>query len=290
VSLLYEGGVLVRGATRGDGTTGEDITHNVRTIEGIPLRLIGDDYPRTLEVRGEVFMPKAGFEAYNERARQTGQKTFVNPRNAAAGSLRQLDPKLTAARPLDMYVYSVGFVEGGVLPESQSAILDVLRTWGLKVCPEGRVVGGVQGCLAFYREIGRRRDALAYDVDGVVYKVDRLDYQRELGFVSRAPRWAIAHKFPAQEELTTIRDVEFQIGRTGAVTPVARLEPVFVGGVTVSNATLHNMDELNRKDVRIGDTVVVRRAGDVIPEVARVIMDRRPKGARKVKMPSTCPV
>lgn len=290
VSLLYIDGRLVRGATRGDGTTGEDITHNVRTINSVPLALFGSGYPSKLEVRGEVFMPRAGFEAYNDRARANGEKTFVNPRNAAAGSLRQLDPKLTAARPLDMYVYSVGFVEGGVLPESQSAILDVLRTWGLKVCPEGRVVGGVQGCLAFYREIGRRRDALAYDVDGVVYKVDRLDYQRELGFVSRAPRWAIAHKFPAQEELTTIRDVEFQIGRTGAVTPVARLEPVFVGGVTVSNATLHNMDELNRKDVRIGDTVVVRRAGDVIPEVARVITDRRPKGARKVKMPSSCPV
>jgi DNA ligase (NAD+) len=290
VSLRYEAGKLVTGATRGDGTTGEDITHNVRTIEAVPLRLIGKSLPTTLEVRGEVFMPRAGFTAFNEMAAKNGQKTFVNPRNAAAGSLRQLDPRLTAERPLDIYIYSVGLVEGGTIPDRQSEILDQLREWGLKICPERKVVNGIDGCLAFYSDIGRRRDSLAYDIDGVVYKVDRLDYQHRLGFVSRAPRWAIAHKFPAQEELTIVRDIEFQVGRTGAVTPVARLEPVFVGGVTVSNATLHNMDELHRKDLRVGDTVIVRRAGDVIPEVVKVVMDRRPKGTRKVRSPVTCPV
>ena len=290
VSLLYEDGVLVRGATRGDGTTGEDITHNVRTIESVPLRIYGDGYPSTLEVRGEVFMPRAGFEAYNKRAESRDEKTFVNPRNAAAGSLRQLDPRLTAERPLDIYVYSVGLVDGGVVPETHSEVLDQLEKWGFKVCPERRVVEGIDGCLDYYADIGARRDQLEYDIDGVVYKVNRFDLQRELGFVSRAPRWAVAHKFPAQEELTVVRDVEFQVGRTGAITPVARLEPVFVGGVTVSNATLHNMDELQRKDVRVGDTVIVRRAGDVIPEVVKVLPDRRPKRTRKVKMPTKCPV
>jgi DNA ligase (NAD+) len=290
VSLLYENGILVRGATRGDGTTGEDITHNVRTIEAIPLRLLGDGYPNRLEVRGEVFMPKAGFEAYNKRAREAGEKTFVNPRNAAAGSLRQLDPKLTANRPLDMYAYSIGISEGGTLPSCHSEILSRLQSWGIKVCPERRVVQGVEGCLDYYRDIGNGRDDLSYEIDGVVYKVDSLDMQNELGFVSRAPRWAIAHKFPAQEELTVVEDVEFQVGRTGAVTPVARLNPVFVGGVTVSNATLHNIDELHRKDVRVGDTVIVRRAGDVIPEVASVIVERRPKGTRRVQLPTKCPV
>jgi DNA ligase (NAD+) len=290
VSLLYEDGKLVRGATRGDGTTGEDITHNVRTIEAVPLSLIGEDYPAVLEVRGEVFMPKAGFEAYNDKARAAGEKTFVNPRNAAAGSLRQLDPRLTAERPLDIYVYSVGRVEGGTLPEYHSQILDRLQDWGLKACPERRVVEGVEGCLTFYEDIGARRDSLKYEIDGVVYKVDNLRQQRELGFVSRAPRWAIAHKFPAQEELTVVEGVEFQVGRTGAVTPVARLEPVFVGGVTVSNATLHNIDELHRKDVRVGDTVTIRRAGDVIPEVVGVIASRRPKGTRRVQLPKVCPV
>ena len=290
VSLLYEDGKLVRAATRGDGTTGEDITHNVRTIDSVPLVLLGDGYPERLEVRGEVFMPKAGFEAYNEKARAAGEKTFVNPRNAAAGSLRQLDPKLTAGRPLDMYVYSVGHVEGGKLPETHGKILDELQRWGLKSCPERRVVDGVGECLSYYDDLGRRRDELPYDIDGVVYKVNSIRLQQELGFVSRAPRWAIAHKFPAQEELTTVKAVEFQVGRTGAVTPVARLEPVFVGGVTVSNATLHNIDELHRKDVRVGDTVIVRRAGDVIPEVAGVIASRRPKGTRKVKLPNKCPV
>ncbi|MBT8067011.1 MAG: NAD-dependent DNA ligase LigA, partial [Gammaproteobacteria bacterium] len=290
VSLLYEEGRLVRGATRGDGTTGEDITHNVRTIEAIPLRLIGSGYPALLEVRGEVFMPKAGFEAYNKKAAAAGEKTFVNPRNAAAGSLRQLDPKLTAARPLDMYAYSVGRIDGGDLPQTHSEVLERLQSWGLKVCPERRVVEGVEGCLAYYGDIGGKRDALPYEIDGVVYKVDDLQQQRELGFVSRAPRWAIAHKFPAQEELTTVEGVEFQVGRTGALTPVARLTPVFVGGVTVSNATLHNIDELHRKDVRIGDTVTIRRAGDVIPEVVGVIQSRRPKGTKPVELPSKCPV
>jgi DNA ligase (NAD+) len=290
VSLLYEDGKLVRGATRGDGTTGEDITHNVRTIDAIPLRLIGSGYPASLEVRGEVFMPKAGFEAYNEKARAAGEKTFVNPRNAAAGSLRQLDPKLTATRPLDMYAYSVGRIDGGNLPKTHSEVLVRLQSWGLKVCPERSVVEGVEGCLAFYRAIGDKRESLPYEIDGVVYKVDDLQLQRELGFVSRAPRWAIAHKFPAQEELTTVEGVEFQVGRTGALTPVARLTPVFVGGVTVSNATLHNIDELHRKDVRVGDTVTIRRAGDVIPEVVGVIRSRRPKGTRPVQLPEECPV
>jgi DNA ligase (NAD+) len=290
VSLLYEDGTLVRGATRGDGTTGEDITHNVRTIDAVPLHLLGSDYPRTLEVRGEVFMPKAGFEAYNDQARAAGEKTFVNPRNAAAGSLRQLDPKITAARPLDMYVYSVGFVEDGQLPGRHSEILDRLQAWGLKTCPERRVVEGVEGCLRYYAAMAARRDSLSYEIDGIVFKVDDLRQQRELGFVSRAPRWAIAHKFPAQEEMTEVLGVEFQVGRTGALTPVARLSPVFVGGVTVSNATLHNMDELQRKDVRVGDTVIIRRAGDVIPEVVSVVKRRRPKGTSPVVLPARCPV
>lgn len=290
VSLLYEDGVLVRAATRGDGTTGEDITHNVRTIDSIPLRLLGDGYPATLEVRGEVFMPLAGFEAYNKNAREVGEKTFVNPRNAAAGSLRQLDPKLTAERPLDMYVYSVGLVEGGELPDHHSEIITRLQEWGLKTCPERRVVAGVEGCLSYYASIGEKRNSLSYDIDGVVYKVDSLQMQRELGFVARAPRWAVAHKFPAQEELTKVEGVEFQVGRTGAVTPVARLDPVFVGGVTVSNATLHNIDELHRKDVRVGDTVIVRRAGDVIPEVVSVVVKRRPKKTARVQLPELCPV
>ena len=290
VSLLYEDGRLIQGATRGDGTIGENITHNVRTIDAVPLKMMGKGYPARLEVRGEVYMPRAGFRAFNEQAEEKGEKTFVNPRNAAAGSLRQLDPRLTAERPLDIYAYSVGIVDGGALPDKHSEILDQLQEWGFKVCPERRVVDGIDGCLAYYEEIGGKRDSLSYDIDGVVYKVNQLDYQRELGFVSRAPRWAIAHKFPAEEELTVVRDVEFQVGRTGAVTPVARLEPVFVGGVTVSNATLHNMDELHRKDVRIGDTVIVRRAGDVIPEVVKIVPERRPKRTRIVKAPDKCPV
>ena len=290
VSLMFEEGVLVRAATRGDGTTGEDITHSIRTVASVPLRLLGDGYPAVLEVRGEAFMPRAGFEAFNRKAAAAGEKTFVNPRNAAAGSLRQLDPKLAAQRPLDMYAYSVGLVEGGSLPGYQSEILDQLQTWGLKVCPERRVVTGIAGCIAFYNEIQRKRDSLPYDIDGVVYKVDSVAMQQELGFRSREPRWAVAHKFPAEEELTTLVGINFQVGRTGALTPVARLEPVFVGGVTVSNVTLHNIDELHRKDVRVGDTVIVRRAGDVIPEVVKVVRSRRPKKTVRVELPATCPV
>lgn len=290
VSLLYEDGKLVRGATRGDGVTGEDITQNIRTIKTIPLALHGEDWPQVLEVRGEVYMPRKGFEALNARARERGEKTFVNPRNAAAGSLRQLDPRITAERPLAMFCYGVGKVEGAALPDRQSAILERLQDWGLRVCPERDVVTGPAGCLDYYRRIGAQRDRLPYEIDGVVYKVNRIDLQEDLGFVSRAPRWAIAHKFPAQEEITLLRDVEFQVGRTGALTPVARLEPVFVGGVTVSNATLHNMDEIERKDVHIGDTVIVRRAGDVIPEVVGVVAERRPKDARPVRLPAVCPV
>ena len=290
VSLMFENGLLVRGATRGDGTRGEDITHNVRTIEPEPLWLLGKGYPTVLEVRGEVFMPRAGFEQLNERARKNDEKTFVNPRNAAAGSLRQLDPRLTAGRPLDFYVYSVGVVEGASLGDRQSEMLNKLREWGLKVSPERKLVSGIDACLEYYSAIGERRDALDYDIDGVVYKVDRMDYQRELGFVSRAPRWALAHKFPAQEEITVVENIDFQVGRTGALTPVARLKPVFVGGVTVSNATLHNMDELHRKDVRVGDSVIVRRAGDVIPEVVQIIPGKRPAGTKPIATPTSCPV
>ena len=292
ISLRYEKGELVFGATRGDGTTGEDVTHNVRTIRSIPLRLRGSKSPAVLEVRGEVFMPRAGFVEFNKRAVERGEKTFVNPRNAAAGSLRQLDPRLAASRPLDAFFYALGEVSDDALRgvKEQSAIVELLHDLGLRVCPEAALVEGVAGCLEYYGRIGGQRSTLPYDIDGVVYKVNKLDWQRELGFVSRAPRWAVAHKFPAQEELTVVRGVEFQVGRTGALTPVARLEPVFVGGVTVSNATLHNMDEVERKDVRIGDTVIVRRAGDVIPEVVAVVADRRPAEARAVKLPRKCPV
>ncbi len=289
ISVTYERGVLVRAATRGDGTTGEDVTANVRTIRSVPLHLRGSA-PALLEARGEVFMPVAGFERLNAEAAKKGEKIFANPRNAAAGSLRQLDPRITAQRPLDIFFYAVGAVEGMQLPESHGAMLEVLKDFGLRVSPDIRRVRGAAGCLSYYAEIGRRRASLEYQIDGVVYKIDSIAAQRELGFVSRAPRWAIAHKFPAEEALTVLRDVEFQVGRTGAMTPVARLEPVFVGGVTVSNATLHNMDEVARKGVRIGDTVVVRRAGDVIPEVARVLLDRRPKNSRAIALPLRCPV
>ncbi|OOZ38963.1 DNA ligase (NAD(+)) LigA [Solemya pervernicosa gill symbiont] len=263
ISIRYEKGEMVRAATRGDGSTGEDVTHNVRTIHSVPLKLQGTDWPEVLEVRGEVYMPKAGFEKLNARQREREEKTFANPRNAAAGSLRQLDPKIAAQRPLTMFCYGIGVVEGGELADSHSEVMVQLKGWGLRVCPELRVVEGVLGCLDYYREIGERRDALPYEIDGVVYKVNGFEEQQQLGFVARAPRWAIAHKFPAQEELTTVRDIEVQVGRTGALTPVARLEPVEVGGVTVTNATLHNADELARKGVRVGDTVIVRRAGDV---------------------------
>ena len=289
VSFRYEKGRLVLAATRGDGMRGENVTHNVRTIRSVPIELRGDA-PALLEVRGEVFMPIAGFKAMNERALAKGEKTFVNPRNAAAGSLRQLDPRLAATRPFDVFFYSVGESHGWKLPPKHSEALEQLRQWGLKISPLLRIVQGAEGCLEYYYDIGKRRASLPYEIDGVVYKVNRFAQQRELGFVARAPRWAIAHKFPAHEENTIVRGVEFQVGRTGALTPVARLEPVFVGGVTVSNATLHNMDEVRRKDVRIGDTVVIRRAGDVIPEVVKVIVDRRPASARIVELPAKCPV
>lgn len=290
ISIRYEDGILVRAATRGDGATGEDVTHNVRTIDSVPLKLMGDDYPAVLEVRGEVYMSKAGFEALNESQRNKGEKSFANPRNAAAGSLRQLDPKITATRPLTMYCYGVGVVEGVEMPENHSAVLQRLKQWGLRVCPEIKVVRGADGCAEFYRDIGERRDGLPYDIDGVVYKVDNLSQQQELGFVSRAPRWATAHKFPAQEELTVLDDVEWQVGRTGALTPVARLREVHVGGVMVSNATLHNPDEIARKNVRIGDTVIVRRAGDVIPEVVGAVESKRPENTRAIETPTECPV
>jgi DNA ligase (NAD+) len=290
ISLTYDRGRLIRAATRGDGVTGEDVTHNVRTISSVPLVLQGSEFPLRLEVRGEIFMPRAGFEALNEKSRGAGEKTFVNPRNAAAGSLRQLDPKITAERPLDLFIYAVGHVEQGDLPGRHSEALQYVRRLGLKICPQSNVVANAEGCLRYYREIGEIRPKLPYDIDGVVYKVDEFRLQEKLGFVSRAPRWAIAHKYPAQEELTKVLAIEWQVGRTGAVTPVARLEPVFVGGVTVSNATLHNIDDLQRKDVRKGDTVIVRRAGDVIPEVVQVLRDRRPKKARVIKLPRRCPV
>ncbi len=290
VSLLYKEGVLLQAATRGDGETGENITENIRTVRQVPLKLTGENIPETLEVRGEVYMPKASFEALNNKAREAGDKTFVNPRNAAAGSLRQLDSRITASRNLAMYCYATGLIEGGTLAAKHSEAMKQLGEWGLPICPENKVVQGATGCLEYYQQIGEKRDALAYEIDGVVFKVNSLDLQNRLGFVSRAPRWAIAHKFPAQEQMTLINDVEFQVGRTGALTPVARLEPVFVGGVTVTNATLHNMDEIKRKDVRIGDTVIVRRAGDVIPEVARIVPDKRPADAKQIVIPSNCPV
>ena len=290
ISARYENGSFVQGATRGDGETGEDVTQNLRTIKALPLNLRGADIPKVLEVRGEVFMPFAGFRRFNEEAAARGEKSLINPRNAAAGSLRQLDPRMTAARPLDLFIYGVGVIEGGELPQHHSETLKALRALGFKICPQSTVVESIEGCLEYYRDMGAARASLPYQIDGVVYKVDDLNLQRKLGFISRAPRWAIAHKFPAEEALTVVRGIEFQVGRTGALTPVARLEPAFVGGVTVSNATLHNMDELTRKDVRVGDTVVIRRAGDVIPEVARVLAERRPAGAQLVDLPSVCPV
>jgi DNA ligase (NAD+) len=292
ISIRYERGLLARAATRGDGSVGEDVTHNVRTIPSVPLAVARNavDVPEVLEVRGEIVMPRAGFDALNERARASGDKMFANPRNAAAGSLRQLDPRITASRPLEMYAYGVGEVSTSDLPGNHSGILQRLRDWGFRVNRLAEVVAGADGCLRYYRSIQADRERLPYDIDGVVYKVDDIDAQRQLGFVARAPRWAIAHKFPAQEELTTVEAIEFQVGRTGALTPVARLKPVFVGGVTVSNATLHNIDELHRKDVRVGDTVTVRRAGDVIPEVVGVLLERRPAGTRAVRLPAKCPV
>lgn len=290
VSLLYENGELVQAATRGDGTTGENITANVRTIRAIPLRLQGDNIPARLEVRGEVFMPQPGFEAMNEEARRTGGKVFANPRNAAAGSLRQLDPRITAKRPLTFFCYGIGVLDGGELPRSHYERLQQLKAWGLPVSDRVRVCTGSQDVLEFYRQVEADRPTLGFDIDGVVVKIDSLDIQETLGFVARAPRWATAFKFPAQEQITQVKDVEFQVGRTGAITPVARLEPVLVAGVMVSNATLHNADEIERLGLRIGDKVIVRRAGDVIPQVVGVVMDERPENAREVIFPTHCPV
>ncbi len=290
ISLLYRDGVLDRGATRGDGETGEDITLNVRTIPSIPLQLRGEDWPALLEVRGEIYMPRAGFDRLNEAARQRGDKPFVNPRNAAAGSLRQLDPRITAQRPLELCAYGIGVVEGADLPLTHNQMLQQLNRWGFRINAEMAVVSGVDGCLDRYQALAGKRDALPYDIDGIVFKVNEFALQQRLGFVSRAPRWAIAHKFPAQEEMTQVTAVDFQVGRTGAVTPVARLQPVFVGGVTVSNATLHNMDEVARLGLRIGDWVIIRRAGDVIPQVVRVIEAKRPAQTSPVTVPNECPV
>ena len=290
ISLRYEQGVFVQGATRGDGATGEDVTANLRTVKAVPLRLRGEGYPAVLEVRGEVVMPRAAFAAFNERALAAGEKPLANPRNGAAGSLRQLDPAITKKRPLTFFAYATGVVEGGELPDTHSATLQKLREWGFPVSPEVSTAKGFKGLIAYYKRIGARRDDLPYDIDGVVYKLDDYAGQREMGFVSRAPRWALAHKFPAQEQTTRVEAIEIQIGRTGAATPVARLAPVQVAGVTVTNATLHNADQVARLDVRVGDGVIVRRAGDVIPEVVRVVEEMRPKGTHPWTMPSTCPV
>ena len=290
ISLRYEGGAFVQGATRGDGATGEDVTLNLRTIKAIPLTLRGTGWPDVLEVRGEVYMPRADFETYNEYARKHGGKVLANPRNGAAGSLRQLDPRITAQRPLAFFAYGTGLVEGGELPDSHSATLKQLRGWGFPVSSLSEVVEGVEGLLDYYRRIGEARDGLPFDIDGVVYKLDDGEGQREMGFVSRAPRWAIAHKFPAQEQMTVLESIEVNVGRTGAVTPWALMQPVHVGGVTVTRATLHNADQVARLDVRNGDTVIVRRAGDVIPEVVGVVPERRPDGTVPWRMPTQCPV
>ena len=297
VSLRYEQGVLVQGATRGDGETGEDVTQNIRTLRQIPLRLQGDAVPAVLEVRGEVFMRRDDFEALNERQREKiaagarNEKTFVNPRNAAAGALRQLDPAIAASRPLSFYAYGYGEVQGWeAMPETHSGILDALTQFGLPVSGHRTVAAGAPELVEFHKRIAALRDSLPFDIDGVVYKVNDLALQQRLGFVSREPRWAVAHKYPAQEQLTTVQAIDVQVGRTGKLTPVAKLAPVFVGGVTVTNATLHNEEEARRKDVRVGDTVVVRRAGDVIPEVVSVVLDRRPEGTVPFSMPDACPV
>lgn len=290
VSIRYEQGILIRAATRGDGATGEDITENIRTIPSVPLRLRGKDYPPILEVRAEVYMPLQGFLKFNAWAEKQGKKIFVNPRNAAAGSLRQLDPRITASRPLAIFCYGVGVVEGVSLPTKHSEILAALKKWGHCVNPEIKVVPNIMEGIAFYKQLAEKRAQLPYEIDGVVYKVNSLAEQNKLGFISRAPRWALAHKFPATEVLTTVEAVEFQVGRTGALTPVARLRPVFVAGVTISNATLHNMDEIQRKDIHIGDTVIVRRAGDVIPEVVAAVKQHRPPQAKKIYLPPHCPI
>ena len=290
VSILYVNGILTQAATRGDGTTGEDITANIRTIRNIPLQLLTDNPPTRLEVRGEVFMPHAGFERLNEYALEHGEKTFANPRNAAAGSLRQLDPNITSKRPLVLNAYGIGIAEGVELPNTHYARLQWLKSIGIPVNPEIRLCNGTNEVLDFYRDIQNKRSSLGYDIDGTVLKINDIALQNELGFISKAPRWAIAYKFPAQEELTVLNDVEFQVGRTGAITPVAKLEPVFVAGVTVSNATLHNGDEIERLNIAIGDTVVIRRAGDVIPQIIGVLHERRPDNAKPIIFPTNCPV
>lgn len=291
VSILYENGQLVQAATRGDGTTGENITQNVRTIKNVPLSLRGHDFPQRLEVRGEIYIPKAGFEKLNQLARENGDRVFANPRNAAAGSLRQLDSRITAKRPLEFCAYSIGVVSDEFsLPNKHEAILQRIKQWGLKINSDMAVVSGIQACVDYFADMGRKRDRLNYDIDGIVFKINDLDIQQTLGFVSRAPRWAIAAKFPAQEEMTQLIGVDFQVGRTGALTPVARLNVVHVAGVMVSNATLHNMDEIARLGVKVGDTVIIRRAGDVIPQVVSVVLDQRPEDATEIVMPSLCPV
>ena len=289
ISLTYARGVFTQGATRGDGYTGEDVTPNLRTIRSIPLRLKGKDVPALVEVRGEVLMYRRDFDRLNQHQRANGEKEFVNPRNAAAGSLRQLDSRITAKRPLRFFAYAVGVIEGAAAPETHAELENWLESLGLPVCPERRVVIGATGLMQFYSNMGTRRAELAYDIDGVVYKVNSLAAQERLGYVARAPRFAIAHKFPAEEASTEVDAIEVQVGRTGALTPVARLKPVFVGGVTVTNATLHNLDQVRAKDVRAGDTVIVRRAGDVIPEVVRVLPEKRPRGAVEFQMPDKCP-
>lgn len=290
ISLLYENGILTQALTRGDGVRGEDVTQNVRTIACIPLKLIGKKYPVILEVRGEVILSKDGFEHLNKQQLQENKKLFANPRNAAAGSLRQLDSKITALRPLEFYCYGIGFIEGDFIDNSHTQLLLKLKKWGIRTNPDAKKVSSIEDCIKYYKKIELLRNDLSYDIDGIVFKVDDLELQKKLGFIAKAPRWAIARKFPAQEELTTINAIEIQVGRTGAITPVARLEPVFVGGVTVSNATLHNQDEIDRLDVRIGDTVVIRRAGDVIPDVVSVVKNKRKKSSRKYFLPTACPV
>ncbi|WP_394131118.1 NAD-dependent DNA ligase LigA [Shewanella maritima] len=292
VSITYRNGILERAATRGDGTVGEDITENVRTIKSIPLKLRGEDYPELVEVRGEVFMPKSAFAALNQRQQAKNEKTFVNPRNAAAGSLRQLDSKITAERALGFYAYALGVVEGNQQPmnDTHHGQLMQLKQWGHPVSAEVKVCESLEAVYAYYQDILNRRSELEYEIDGVVIKVNDINKQTSLGFVAKAPRWAIAYKFPAEEELTVLDAVDFQVGRTGAVTPVARLKPVFVGGVTVSNATLHNHDEIARLGVKVGDSVIIRRAGDVIPQIVQVVLDKRPENATDIVFPSQCPV
>lgn len=290
LSLLYEQGELIRAATRGDGFSGEDVTQNARTISTIPLKLRGYNFPKILQIRGEVLMPREGFETLNHEAKKRGEKVFVNPRNAASGSLRQLDPRITAKRPLIFYGYLLGLIKGTNLPKKHSDVLVQFKKWGIPVISETMVVQDIEGCFFYYKNLEKIRDIIPFDIDGVVIKVNSLSFQEKLGFVSRAPRWAIAYKFPAQEKMTVVNNIEFYVGRTGAVTPVARLEPISVGKVTIRNASLHNFNELRRKDIRVGDTVIVRRAGDVIPEIVAPLLEKRLPNAKVIKMPARCPI